>query len=96
MKIVLSCISESIDIIKEFMEKVDADVSRLPSNDAVFSTVSTLGQVLMFTKSIMDKLSKVRHERPYILHLIVKWLIVMIRRIQYSTRRGPLFPVFTR
>jgi hypothetical protein len=81
MKMVLSCNSESVDNIKEFMEKIDADVSRLPSNDAVFSTVSTLGQVLTFTKSIMDKLSKVRHERPCILDLIVKWLIVMIRHI---------------
>ena len=43
------------------MEKVDADVSHLSSNDAVVNTVSTLGQVLELTKTIMDKLSKVRH-----------------------------------
>jgi hypothetical protein len=43
------------------MEKVDADVSRLPSNDAVTSTVSTLIQVLTLTKTIMDQLSQVRH-----------------------------------
>jgi len=56
---VLSSISGSVDNIKEFMKKVDADVSRLSSNDAVASTVSTLGQVLGLTKTIMDKLSKV-------------------------------------
>ena len=43
------------------MEKVDADVSRLSSNDAVANTISTLGQVLELTKTIMDKLTKVRH-----------------------------------
>ena len=61
MKIVLSRISGAVDDIKEFMEKVDADVSRLSSNDAVANTVSTLGQVLGLTKTIMDKLTKVRH-----------------------------------
>ena len=61
MKIVLSRISGSVDDIKEFMEKVDADVSRLSSNDAVVNTVSTLGQVLELTKTIMDKLTKVQH-----------------------------------
>ena len=61
MKIVLSPLSGSVDEIKEFMEKVDADVSRLSSNDAVANTVSTLGQVLELTKTIMDKLTKVRH-----------------------------------
>jgi hypothetical protein len=67
MKIVLSRISGSVDDIKEFMEKVDADVSRLSSN-AVTSTVSTLGQVLELTKTIMDKLTKVRHSMPVDLH----------------------------
>jgi len=62
MKILLSRISGSVDDIKEFMEKVNADVSRLSSNnDAVASTVSTLGQVLNLTVTIMDQLSKVRH-----------------------------------
>src|SRR5258708_40287874 len=61
MKIVLSRISGSVDNIKEFMERVDADVSRLSSNDAVSNTVSTLGQVLELTKTIMNKLTKVRH-----------------------------------
>jgi len=59
MKIVLSRISGSVDDIKEFMKKVDADVSHLSSNDTVPSTISTLGQVLELTKTIMDKLSKV-------------------------------------
>jgi len=63
MKIVLSRISGSVDDIKGFMEKVDADISRLSSN-AVTSTVSTLGQVLELTKTIMDKLTKVRHLMP--------------------------------
>jgi len=61
MKIVLSPTSESDDDINKFMEKVDADVSRLPSNDAVASTISTLGQVLKLTKTLMDQLSQVRY-----------------------------------
>jgi hypothetical protein len=61
MKIALSPTSESDDDIKEFMEKVDADVSRLSSNDTVSSTVSALGQVLQVTKVIMDQISQVRH-----------------------------------
>ena len=61
MKIALSRISGSVDNIKEFMEKVDADVRRLPSNGAVPSAVSTLGKVLQLTKNIMDGLSQVRH-----------------------------------
>ena len=60
MKMVLSRISGSVDNIKEFMEKVDVDVSRLPSNDAVPNVVSTLGKVLQLTKNIMDQLSQVR------------------------------------
>ncbi|KAF8817315.1 ankyrin, partial [Phlegmacium glaucopus] len=71
MKIFLSRISgESVDDIKKFMEKVDDDVRRLSSNDAVTSTVSTLGQVLKLTKTIMDQLSQV--------HPILKasWTIV--------------------
>ena len=70
MKIVLSRISGSVDNIKEFMEKVDADVSRLSSN-AVTSTVSTLGQVLELTKTIMDKLTKVQYSisMPIDLHI---------------------------
>ncbi|KDR66751.1 hypothetical protein GALMADRAFT_1359322 [Galerina marginata CBS 339.88] len=58
MKIALSPIAESEHYIKEFMEKVDTDVSRLSSNGTVASTVSTLGQVLKLTKNIMDQLSK--------------------------------------
>ena len=59
MKIVLSRISGSVDNIEEFMKKVDDDVgfmSSLPSN---LSTLGRLGQVLTFTKAIMDKLSQV-------------------------------------
>jgi hypothetical protein len=61
MKIALSSTSESDDDIKEFMKKVDADVSQLPSNGAVSSTVSALAQVLQVTKTIMDQISQVRH-----------------------------------
>jgi hypothetical protein len=60
MKILLSRISGSVDNIKEFMKKVDADVSRLSSSDAVSSTISSLGQVLQVTKIIMDQVSQVR------------------------------------
>ena len=61
MKILLSRISGSVDNIKEFVEKVDADVRRLPSSAAVPSAFSTLGKVLQLTKKIMDGLSQVRH-----------------------------------
>jgi len=61
MKIALSPTSESDDDIKEFMEKVDADVSRLSSKDAVPSTASALGQVLQVTKAIMDQIAQVRY-----------------------------------
>ena len=61
MKIALSPTSESDDDIEEFMKKVDANVSRLSSNDAASSTVSALGQVLQVTKTIMDQISQVRH-----------------------------------
>ena len=60
MKIALSPTSESDDDIKEFMKKVDADISQLPSNGAVSSTVSAL-EVLQVTKTIMDQISQVRH-----------------------------------
>jgi hypothetical protein len=61
MNIALSPISKPDDYIKEFMERVDANVARLPSNDALLSTFSTLGQVLQLTKTIMDKFSQVQH-----------------------------------
>ena len=62
MHIVLSPISASGDNMKEFLDKVEANVSRLSSNDAVANTVSTLGIVLQLTKTIMDKLSEVRNK----------------------------------
>ena len=93
MHIALSPISESSDNVKEFLDKVDADVSRLSSNDAVAGTVSTLGIVLQLTKTIMDKLSEVRNK---CFCRIVSRLTLVIRRTQYSKLRGPLFPVFTR
>ncbi|KAG6906173.1 hypothetical protein DXG01_015448 [Tephrocybe rancida] len=63
MNIALSPISKSEDYIKRFLEKVDADVSRLPSNATVANSVSTLGQVLQLTKTIMDKLSQILLEQ---------------------------------
>jgi len=61
MKILLSRISGSVDNIKEFMEKVDADVRHLPSSAVIPSAVSTLGKVLQLTKNIMDGLYQVQH-----------------------------------
>ena len=58
MKIALSLIPGSGDNVKEFMERVDDDIthmSNLPSSS------STLGQVLKSTKAIMDKVSQVVH-----------------------------------
>ena len=93
MKIALSRISGSGDNnIEEFMKKVDGDVSLmsgLPSN------LSTLGQVLKLTKTIMDQFSQVVHLSSLIL-IVVNWLIDVIRYTLYSMHRGPLFPVFIR
>jgi len=95
MKIALSPIFESEDYIQKFLERVDDDVARLPSNDAVLSTVSTLGQVLKLTKTIMDQFSQVRYQClcPWTL---VNRLIMVIRYIRYSTRLGRWFPVSIR
>ena len=95
MKIVLSPIPQSEDHIKIFMERVNADVARLPSSDAVKRTVSTLGQVLKITKTIMDQLSKVHYQRRC-RSTLVNRLNLLIRHTRYSMHRGPLFPVFTR
>jgi len=89
MKILLSRISGSVDNIEEFMKKVDADVSRLSS-----IIPSALGQVLQMTKIIMDRVSQVNVYRLFM--LIVNRLILVIRHTQFSTHRGPLFPVFTK
>ena len=56
IKIVFSLIPGSGDIIKEFMKKVDNDVSLMSS---LPSSLSTLGQVLISTKAIIDQVSKV-------------------------------------
>ena len=60
MKILLSCISGSGDNIEEFMKRVDNDVS-LMSSLPMPSNLSTLGQVLKLTKTIMDQFSQVVH-----------------------------------
>ena len=58
MKITLSLIPGSGDNIKEFMKRVDDDVSDMSSPP---SSLSTLGQVLKVTKAIMDQVSQVVH-----------------------------------
>ena len=93
MHIVLPPISGSGDEMKELLDKVDADVRRLSSNNAVSGTVSTLGTVLQLTGAIVDKLSKVRNK---CLRRVVSRLTLIIRHTQYSTHHGPLFPIFTR
>ena len=60
MKIAFSLVPGSGDNIKEFMKKVDDDVSHMSSLQ-VPSSLSTLGQVLKLTKAIMDQVSKVVH-----------------------------------
>ena len=56
MKIALSLIPGSGDNIKEFMKRVDEDVSHMGS---LPNSLSTLGQVLKLTKDIMDQVSQV-------------------------------------
>ena len=60
MKIAFSLIPGSDDNIKEFMKRVDDDVSHMNSL-SLPSSLSTLGQVLKSMKSIMDKVSQVVH-----------------------------------
>ena len=94
MKIVLSGISRfgDRDDIGEFMKKVDDDVNRM-SSLSLPSNLSTLGQILIVTKAIMDQFSQVVH-LPSLNLIMVHWLIEVIRYTRYSTHRGPLFPVF--
>ena len=58
MKITFSLLPGSGDNIKEFMKRVDDDISHMKSL-SVPSSLSTLGQVLKSTKAIMDKVSQV-------------------------------------
>ena len=95
MKITLSLISGSGDYIKEFMKKVDEDVSHMSSLPSSFAKLSTLGQVLKSVKDIMDKFSQVVHLSSLNV-IIANKLIEVIRYTQYSMHRGPLFPAFTR
>ena len=74
---------------EEFMKRVDDDVGHMSS---LPNCLSTLGQVLKSTKTIMDRVSQVVH----LLSLIVNRLINLIRYTRYSMHRGPLCPVFTR
>ena len=58
MKIAISLIPGSGDNIKEFMKRVDDDVSHINS---LPSSLTTLGQILKSTKTIMDRVSQVGH-----------------------------------
>ena len=58
IKIVFSLIPVSDDNIKEFMKRVDDDISNMKSL-SVPSSLSTLGQILKSTKAIMDQVSQV-------------------------------------
>ena len=58
MKIAFSLTPGSVDNIKEFMKRVDDNVSRMGS---LPSSLTTLGQVLKSTKAIMDWVSQVVH-----------------------------------
>ena len=94
MKIALSLVPGSGDNIKEFMKRVDDDVSRMSSLPGP-SSLSTLGQVLRLTKAIMDQVLKVVHLSS-LNPILANELIEVIRRTRYSMHRGPLFLVFTR
>ena len=93
MKITFSLIPGTGDNIKEFMKRVDDDVSRMNSLPMP-SSLSTLGQVLKSIKAIMDQVSQVGYLSS--LNSVVIQLIEVIRYTRYSMHRGPLFPVFTR
>ena len=58
IKIAFSLILGSEDNIKEFMKRVDDEVSHMNSL-SLPSSLSTLGQVLKSTKAIMDQVSQV-------------------------------------
>ena len=60
MRIALSLVPGSGDNIKEFMKRVDDDVSHMSSLPFP-SSLSTLGQILKSTKAIMDQVSQVVH-----------------------------------
>ena len=94
IRISLSLVPGSGDNIKEFMKKVDDDVSHM-SSLSVPSSLSTLGQVLQLTKTIMDQVSQVVHLSS-LKPIIANELIGVIRYTRYSMHRGPLFPFFTR
>ena len=58
MKKTFSLLPGSGDKIKEFMKRVDDDVSHMSS---LPTSLSTLAQVLKSTKAIMDQVSQVVH-----------------------------------
>jgi hypothetical protein len=78
MKIVLSRISGPGDNIEEFMKKVDDDVSLTQGLGSLPSNLSTLGQVLTLTKTVVDQFSQVVHLSS-LNRIIVNRLIKVIR-----------------
>ena len=90
----MSLVPASGDNIKEFMKKVDDDVSHM-SSLSVPSSLSTLGQILKSTKAIMDQVSQVVHLSS-LNPIMANELIEVIRHTRYSMHRGLLFPFFTR
>ena len=86
MKISFSLIPGSDDNIKEFMKRVDDDVSHMNSL-SLPSSLSTLGQVLKSTKAIMDQVSQVVHFTKFELIEVIQ-LIEVIRYTRYSMHRG--------
>ena len=79
MKIVFSRISGSGDNIEAFMKKIDDGVSLMSS---LPSNLSTLVQILKFTKAIMDQFSQVVHLSSLNV-IIVNGLIQAIRYTRY-------------
>ena len=94
MRIALSLVPGSGDNIKEFMKRVDDDVSHMTSLPFP-SSLSTLRQILKSTKAIMDQVSQVVH-LSCLNPIIANELMEVIRYTRYSMHRGPLFPFFTR
>ncbi|KAF8888393.1 hypothetical protein CPB84DRAFT_1470437 [Gymnopilus junonius] len=65
MTMALSRVSGSEGDSTKFMEKVDADVSRLDNNRRISSAISMLAPILQVTKKVMDNLSQSKHHGPF-------------------------------
>ncbi len=102
MKITITLVSgPSLDNVKEFLDAVDASVSRLKSVGAGGGrTVTALGNVLQLTKNIFDNLSQVSTELTVIsrcfLYLPKANSCVLSRYTQSLMHHGPPCPMSTR